>query len=79
MLFRFAKRHGYLVPGSNFLNPDDYDLGSGKRVLVKQYGRLDPAFQITGPEHLGPPRRFYYKYQSPEEFRRQLSRHIDSS
>lgn len=33
------------------LKPDDYNLGSGKRVLVKG-GKLDPTYQITVPKEM---------------------------
>jgi len=49
LFFFFADRHrhGWL----KHLNKKKVDLGSGKRVLVKD-GKLDPAYQITLPEEL---------------------------
>jgi hypothetical protein len=49
LFFFFADRHSHawLKP----LKHESFDLGSGKRMLVKG-GRLDPAYQITVPEDL---------------------------
>lgn len=49
LFFFFADRHGHAW--RKRLDPDDFDLGKGKRMLVKG-GRLDPAYQITVPEDL---------------------------
>ncbi|WP_338066076.1 type IV toxin-antitoxin system AbiEi family antitoxin domain-containing protein [Phenylobacterium kunshanense] len=49
LFFYFATRHGHAWLSR--LDPKDFDLGSGKRVLVRG-GRLDPQFQITLPEDL---------------------------
>jgi len=40
----------------NKLNPEDFDLGKGKRMLAKG-GRLDKAYQITVPEALYGPQQ----------------------
>jgi len=49
LFFFFAHRHQHAWLSR--LDAQDFDLGSGKRVLV-QGGRLDPQFQITVPEDL---------------------------
>ncbi len=49
LFFWFAERHAY--PWIKKLNPDDFDLGSGKRLLIKG-GKLDHKYQITVPEHM---------------------------
>lgn len=46
LLLYFAERHGHAW--FDHLNRDDYDLGTGKRVVARA-GRLDPTFQITVP------------------------------
>lgn len=48
--FAFRHNHGWL----KHLDPEAFDLGSGKRVLVEG-GRLDPRFMITVPEDLDGP------------------------
>jgi hypothetical protein len=49
LFFFFADRHAHawLKP----LKDEKFDLGTGKRMLVKG-GKLDPAYQITVPEDL---------------------------
>ncbi len=49
LFFFFADRHQH--SWRKYLNPSDFDLGSGKRSLVKG-GRLDATYQITVPEAL---------------------------
>lgn len=49
LLFFFARRQNY--PWTQRLTADDYDLGTGKRMLVKG-GRLDRELLITVPEEL---------------------------
>ena len=46
LFFFFADRHGYAW--RNRLDPRDYDLGAGKRV-VAEGGKLDPTYLITVP------------------------------
>ena len=47
LFFFFADRYDY--PWRKRLNPDDYDLGSGKRHIVAG-GVLDSTYLITVPE-----------------------------
>lgn len=47
LFFFFASRHPH--SWTKYLKREDFDLGKGKRMLVKG-GRLDPVFQITLPE-----------------------------
>ncbi|MCF6288071.1 MAG: type IV toxin-antitoxin system AbiEi family antitoxin [Proteobacteria bacterium] len=49
LFFWFAKRHGF--QWSKKINPSDYDLGKGKRVIAKQ-GYLDKELLITVPDTL---------------------------
>lgn len=49
LFFFFADRHRHAWRKQ--LDPDAFDLGSGKRMLVRG-GRLDPAYQITVPGDL---------------------------
>ena len=49
LFFFFARRHN--PPWFRKLSPEDYDLGSGKRVIVRN-GKLDREFLITVPEDL---------------------------
>ena len=49
LLFWFAERHAH--PWLPALDLSDYDLGRGKRMLVKG-GKLDPKYQITVPKHM---------------------------
>jgi hypothetical protein len=49
LFFFFADRHPHAW--RKHLNPDNYDLGSGNRALVKG-GKLDPIYRITVPEDL---------------------------
>ena len=49
LFFFFADRHRHAW--RQRLDPRDYDLGKGKRLLVRG-GRLDPAYQITVPGDL---------------------------
>lgn len=49
LFFFFAERWGH--DWLSRLDPADYDLGSGKRVVAKA-GRLDRKYQITVPEAL---------------------------
>ena len=49
LFFFFADRHRHAW--RQRLDPRDYDLGPGKRMLVRG-GRLDPAYQITVPGDL---------------------------
>ncbi len=49
LFFFFADRHPHAWRRQ--LDPKDFDLGSGKRVLAKS-GRLDGRYQITVPEDL---------------------------
>jgi hypothetical protein len=49
LFFFFADRHQHAWRRQ--LDPKDFDLGSGKRVLAKG-GRLDARYQITVPEDL---------------------------
>lgn len=49
LFFFFADRHAHAWRGR--LRPEDFDLGAGKRVLVKR-GKLDRRYQITVPEDL---------------------------
>lgn len=49
LFFWLAGRYGYAWSGR--LDPNDYDLGSGKRVIAPG-GRLDPRYLITVPEAL---------------------------
>ncbi len=47
LFFFFAARHPH--SWTKFVKPDSFDLGKGKRMLVRG-GKLDPVFQITVPE-----------------------------
>jgi hypothetical protein len=47
LFFYFAARHKH--SWTKFVKPEEFDLGKGKRLLVRG-GRLDPAFHITVPE-----------------------------
>ena len=49
LFFWLAKRQAY--PWFNKLNVEDYDLGSGKRVVAKG-GKLDTDYLITVPSHM---------------------------
>jgi len=49
LFFWFADRFTY--PWCNKLNSNDYDLGSGKRVIATS-GKLDSRFNITVPKEL---------------------------
>ncbi|MAK81567.1 MAG: hypothetical protein CMJ17_06770 [Phenylobacterium sp.] len=49
LFFFFAFRHNHRW--LSHLDPEAFDLGSGKRMLVKG-GKLDPRFMITIPEDL---------------------------
>lgn len=49
LFFFFADRHSH--SWRHQLDPKNFDLGSGKRVLVKG-GKLDARYQITVPEDL---------------------------
>lgn len=49
LFFFFADRHGHAW--RKYLNPQEYDLGSGKRMLVRG-GKLDPVYLITVPDDL---------------------------
>ncbi|KEO54652.1 type IV toxin-antitoxin system AbiEi family antitoxin domain-containing protein [Thioclava pacifica] len=49
LFFFFADRHQHAW--RKRLNKDEFDLGSGKRMLVRG-GRLDPVYLITVPEDL---------------------------
>ena len=49
LFFWLAKRHNYAWFGK--LNVADYDLGSGKRVIVKN-GKLNTDYWITVPAHM---------------------------
>ena len=49
LFFWFLQRHEHAW--INKLNPDDYDLGAGKRMIVKG-GKLDRRYQITVPESM---------------------------
>lgn len=49
LFFWLAKRHAY--PWFDKLNAENYDLGSGKRVVAKS-GKLDKDFLITVPRHM---------------------------
>lgn len=49
LFFWFAKRQAYLW--FNKLNVENYDLGSGKRVVAKG-GKLDTEYLITVPQHM---------------------------
>lgn len=49
LFFWFAERHVH--PWLSKLNPANYDLGSGKRLLAKG-GKLDRKYRITVPEHM---------------------------
>ncbi len=49
LFFFFADRHPHAWRRQ--LKAEDFDLGSGKRVLVKG-GKLDPRYQITVPKDL---------------------------
>lgn len=49
LFFFFADRHPH--SWRRQLRAEDFDLGSGKRVLAKG-GKLDPRYQITVPEDL---------------------------
>lgn len=51
LFFFFADRHGHAW--SRRLDPDQFDLGSGKRQIVKG-GRLHPKYAITVPADLMP-------------------------
>ena len=53
LFFWLSRRYEY--PWAVHLQPTDYDLGSGKRVIAPQ-GRLDPQFLITVPEAFHEPR-----------------------
>jgi len=52
LFFWLAERHGHAWMGK--LNPDDFDLGRGKRVLAKG-GKLEKKYLITVPEELHGP------------------------
>lgn len=49
LFFFFSDRHQHAW--LKRLNPGEFDLGKGKRMLVRG-GRLDPVYQITVPEDL---------------------------
>ncbi|SES82972.1 type IV toxin-antitoxin system AbiEi family antitoxin domain-containing protein, partial [Thorsellia anophelis] len=49
LFFWLAKRQAY--SWFDKLNVENYDLGSGKRVIVKG-GTLDKEYLITVPEHI---------------------------
>ena len=49
LFFYFADRHPHAW--RKHLEPSDFDLGTGKRMLVRG-GRLDPVYLITVPEDL---------------------------
>ncbi len=49
LFFVFADRHDHAW--RQYLNPDDFDLGSGPRALVEG-GRLHPRYAITAPPEL---------------------------
>lgn len=49
LFFWFANRHQH--PWLKHLNSEEYDFGSGKRVIASE-GRLDPAWQITVPRDM---------------------------
>ncbi len=49
LFFFFADRHN--PAWRKHLNTEDFDLGSGDRMLVRG-GKLDPAYRITVPEDL---------------------------
>ena len=49
LFFYFADRHGHAW--RKYLDPETFDLGKGKRMLVRG-GRLDPVYLITVPEDL---------------------------
>jgi len=49
LFFWFAERQNY--PWFKKVSHDDYDLGSGKRCLIKG-GKLVHKYQITAPEHM---------------------------
>ncbi|EPC7300199.1 TPA: type IV toxin-antitoxin system AbiEi family antitoxin [Proteus mirabilis] len=49
LFFWFAKRQAY--PWFDKLNVENYDLGSGKRVVAKG-GKLDTEYLITVPQHM---------------------------
>lgn len=49
LFFWFAERHNY--PWLKKLDHNNYDLGSGKRPLIKG-GKLNQKYQITVPEHM---------------------------
>jgi hypothetical protein len=49
LFFFFADRHKHAW--LNLLDKKEFDLGKGKRLLVKG-GKLDPTYQITVPEDL---------------------------
>ena len=49
LFFVFADQHDHAW--RQYLNPDDYDLGSGPRALVEG-GRLHPRYDITVPPEL---------------------------
>lgn len=51
LFFFFADRHGHAWAGR--LDPDQFDLGHGKRQIVKG-GRLHPKYEITVPADLMP-------------------------
>ena len=50
LFFFFADRHSHAW--RRHLDPTDFDLGSGKRVLARG-GKFDPRYQITVPEDFG--------------------------
>ncbi|MAO57281.1 MAG: hypothetical protein CMM61_16520, partial [Rhodospirillaceae bacterium] len=49
LFFVFADQHDHAW--RQYLDPDDYDLGSGPRALVDG-GRLHPRYDITVPPEL---------------------------
>ncbi len=51
LFFFFADRHAHAW--EKHLSPDDFDLGRGKRQIVKG-GRLHPKYEITVPSELMP-------------------------
>lgn len=53
LFFWFAERQGY--SWAMKMNHQDFDLGEGKRVVMKD-GRLDKEYRITVPEHMHGPK-----------------------
>jgi len=49
LFFVFADRHGHAW--RRYLSPDDFNLGSGPRMLVEN-GRFHPRYKISVPEEL---------------------------